>query len=78
MIELVLTVCALAHPESCREEHLLFDSDNTPRQCMMMAPPFIAKWGDQHREWIIQRWKCQYPKVEKDTYALPKQARSSA
>ncbi len=67
MIELVLTVCAVAQPNLCLDQHLLFNSDNTPRQCMMSAPPFVARWADQHREWFVQRWKCQYPKVEKDT-----------
>jgi hypothetical protein len=68
MIELVLTVCAVAEPSKCQDEHILFDSDNTPRQCMKMAPPFMAKWGDQHPGWIVQSWKCQYPqKGEKDT-----------
>ena len=68
MIELVLTVCALAQPNTCVDEHMLFDSDNTLRQCMMSAPPFIAKWGTEHPEWTVQRWKCQYPKRdEKDT-----------
>ncbi len=62
MIELVLTVCAVASPSTCRDQHLLFDSDNTPRQCMLIAPPFIAEWGGKHPEWVIQRWKCQYPK----------------
>ncbi len=67
MIELVLTVCALAQPTACRDQHLLFESDNTPRQCMTIAPPFIAQWGEEHPEWFVQRWRCQYPKAEKDT-----------
>lgn len=67
MIELVLTVCVAAHPDRCRDEHMLFDRDYTPRQCMMSAPPFVAQWGGQHPEWFVQRWKCQYPKAEKDT-----------
>jgi hypothetical protein len=66
MIELVLTVCVVVHPDRCRDEHMLFEADNSPRQCMMSAPPFIAKWGVQHSEWFVQRWKCQLPKGEKD------------
>ncbi len=68
MIELVLTVCALAQPASCVDQYLLFESNGSLRQCMMSAPPFLAQWGGQHPEWVIQRWKCQYPKKgEKDT-----------
>ena len=22
--------------------------------------------GRQHREWFVRRWKCEYPKAEKD------------
>ncbi len=68
MIELVLTVCALAQPTACLDQYLLFEANNSLRQCMMSAPPFIAQWGTQHPEWVIQRRKCQYPKKgEKDT-----------
>jgi hypothetical protein len=66
MMELILTVCAVAHPNACVDQHMLFDQDSTPKQCMMSAPPYIARWGDQHRQWFIRRWKCQYPKGEKD------------
>jgi hypothetical protein len=62
MIELVLTVCAIAQPATCIDKHVVFDSDNTPRQCTMAAPPFIARWVSEHPEWIVQRWKCQVPK----------------
>ena len=62
MIELVLTVCAIGQPGTCIDERMVFDSDNTPRQCMMAAPPFIAQWASKHPEWVVQRWKCQYPK----------------
>jgi hypothetical protein len=67
MIELVLTVCVLAQPATCRDQRLLFDSDHTLLQCMMSAPPFIAQWGEQHPQWFVQRWQCRYPrKDEKD------------
>ncbi len=66
MIELVLTVCAAAHPVTCVDQRVLFQQDSSPRQCTMSAPPFIAQWGDRHREWFVQRWKCQYPKGEKE------------
>ncbi len=67
MIELVLTVCVVAQPDTCVDQHLLFDWEGSPRQCMMSAPPFVARWAGQHREWFVRRWKCQYPKSEKDT-----------
>jgi hypothetical protein len=66
MLELVLTVCALANPTTCQDEHVLLDSDTTPLQCTMSAPPFIAKWGTEHPKWFVQRWTCRYPKPEKN------------
>ncbi len=66
MLELVLTVCAVAQPATCRDERVLFDSDTTPLQCTMRAPTFIAQWGSEHPKWFVQRWTCQYPKKEKD------------
>jgi hypothetical protein len=67
MLELVLTVCAMTQPNTCRNERLLFESDASLMQCTMNAPPFIAQWGDKHPEWLVRRWKCQYPgKGDKD------------
>jgi hypothetical protein len=67
MIELVLTVCVMAQPSTCRDQRLLFDSDRTLMQCMMSAPPTIAQWGAQHPDWFVRRWQCRYPKKdEKD------------
>jgi hypothetical protein len=45
---------------------MLIDSDTTPWQCAMSAPPFIAKWGSEHPDWQVQRWTSQYTKKEKD------------
>jgi hypothetical protein len=69
MIELVLTV---AQPNTCRDQRLLFESDNTLRQCMMIAMPFIAQWGEQHPKWFVQRWKCQYPKKDEKDAVEPR------
>jgi len=64
MIELVFTVCVLAQPATCKDEHLLFDSDRSLRQCMMSAQTALARWGAQHPEWFVQRWQCRYPKKD--------------
>jgi hypothetical protein len=61
MIELVMTVCIVAQPAACRDQHMLLDNDGTPMQCMLKAPPVIAQWGAEHPQWYVQRWKCQYP-----------------
>ena len=48
MIELVLTICALAAPDRCDETRIQFVSQESLMQCMMQAPPYIAEWSSQH------------------------------
>jgi hypothetical protein len=60
MIELVMTVCIIAQPAACRDQHMLLDADGSPMQCMISAAPTIAQWGTEHPQWFIRRWKCQY------------------
>jgi len=61
LIELVLTVCAIAHPAVCEEQHLQFASTGSLTQCAMAAPPYIAQWIEQHPKWTAVRWHCEYP-----------------
>jgi hypothetical protein len=66
LIDLVLTVCLLANPTECRTEHLHFESRGSPTQCMFLAPPEIAKWTEEHPAFKVVRWKCEFPKRERD------------
>jgi hypothetical protein len=61
MIELILTVCALAAPNQCGETRLPFVSEETLMQCMMQAPPCIASWTAEHPASRVARWRCAYP-----------------
>jgi hypothetical protein len=61
LIDLVLTVCLMADPAKCRTEHLHFESRGSLFQCMLLAPPEIAKWSEQHPALKVVRWKCAYP-----------------
>jgi hypothetical protein len=61
MIEIILTVCAVAQPSQCEEQHLQFASSISLQQCTMAAPPYIAKWIDDHPKWTAVRWRCDYP-----------------
>ena len=46
MIELVLLACLVDKPESCRDVGLMYSAENlTPMQCLMQAPPHMAKLG---------------------------------
>ena len=61
MMDLVVTVCALAAPANCEEKHLEFAFNGSLQQCVMAAPPYIARWVDEHPKWSAVRWRCEYP-----------------
>ena len=47
MIELALVVCLANEPANCKDVGLVYDSEAlTPMQCLMRAPPEIAKWTE--------------------------------
>jgi hypothetical protein len=66
LIELVLTICVLDKPSSCREEHLQFEDAGSTVTCMMQAPPQIAKWSAEHPNLRVVKWRCEYPSKNKD------------
>jgi hypothetical protein len=65
MIELILTVCALTAPGQCDEQRLQFAAEESLMQCMMLAPPYIAQWADEHPATRVTRWRCAFPGDEK-------------
>ena len=48
MIELIMTVCALAQPSQCEEQHLQYNWQGSVRQCAMNAQPYLAQWINEH------------------------------
>jgi hypothetical protein len=65
MIEIILTVCAIANPGNCEEKYLQFVFDGSINQCMMAAQPYIAQWIGQHPEWMAKKWSCGYPDMRR-------------
>jgi hypothetical protein len=61
LIELVITVCSLAQPAACEDQHLQFSSGISLRQCAMAAPPYMAQWIGEHPKWHVVRWHCEFP-----------------
>lgn len=61
LMQLLITVCAVASPHTCQETHLTFSYRGSPQQCAMAAPPYIAQWIGQHPNWQAVRWHCEYP-----------------
>ena len=61
LIELVVTVCAVAQRNVCEDQHLQFAMQGSLTQCAMAAPPYIAKWIGEHPKWVAVRWHCELP-----------------
>src|SRR6202000_668053 len=61
MIEIVLTVCAIANPANCEDKYLQFAWDGSLNQCMMAAQPYIAQWIGNHPQWTATKWTCENP-----------------
>jgi hypothetical protein len=65
MIEIILTVCAVANPANCEDKYLQFAWEGSLKQCVMGAQPYIAQWIGNHPEWAASKWTCEYPGREK-------------
>jgi len=65
LIELILTVCAAAHPTECEDRHFQFAFNGSPQQCAAGAQPYIAQWTGEHPYWKPVRWHCEYPGKQK-------------
>ena len=61
MIEVIVTVCALAQPTQCEDQHLQYAWQGSLRQCAMSAQPYLAQWINQHPKWTVVRWRCEVP-----------------
>ncbi len=67
VVDLILTVCLLAHPGSCAEKHNLFESSGSLSACMMQAQPWMATWMQEHPNLRVIRYRCAWPDSEKTT-----------
>jgi hypothetical protein len=38
----------------------MYSAENlTPMQCLMQAPPHMARWVGEHPGWKIMKWTCR-------------------
>ncbi|HME30142.1 MAG TPA: hypothetical protein VKE53_09815 [Pseudolabrys sp.] len=65
LLELVITVCAIADPTLCEDRHLQYAGGESLQQCAVGAPPYIAQWIGEHPKWMAVRWHCEYPGPKK-------------
>ncbi|MCK0208707.1 hypothetical protein MWN33_11780 [Starkeya koreensis] len=59
-MELILSVCLIASPGTCREEPVPVGLESRPAsfQCMIDAPVVIAEWSETHPKWRVTKWRC--------------------
>ena len=63
-VDLIILVCSLTNPASCREQHLLLQTQGSLNSCIMQAQPYLAKWIGDHPNYQIIRWHCEWPDAE--------------
>ncbi|KUO55353.1 MAG: hypothetical protein APF80_05050 [Alphaproteobacteria bacterium BRH_c36] len=62
MIELVLSVCLISAPATCKDVSLSYMGDQvTPQQCMFRGQITVAQWSAGNPQWRIAKWKCGAP-----------------
>lgn len=66
-IELILTVCSLAHPTQCDDRHLQFVSQGSLKACIWNAQPYMAQWSSEHPDVHIVKYRCAYPGKEQQS-----------
>ncbi|MEZ0168485.1 hypothetical protein [Microvirga sp. TS319] len=55
----LMTICLLSAPQSCREERLTFSyEDASYMGCLVHAQSTLAEWQQSHPAWRINRWRC--------------------
>ncbi|MDQ0303482.1 hypothetical protein [Ancylobacter polymorphus] len=62
-MELILSICLIASPGTCREEAVSvgLEAPPAPMQCMIGAMPVIAEWTETHPKWKVLKWRCASP-----------------
>jgi len=60
VLEILMTVCALANSSVCEDRRIVLDSSMSAAQCVMAAPPVMAQWANENPTWTIMRWSCDY------------------
>ena len=63
-VALIMAVCMISEPNSCREEHLYFESHGSLRACMSEAIPTMAEWAGNHPQWHIEKFHCEWADLE--------------
>lgn len=62
MIEIVVSLCMISKPATCKDVHLTYMAERvTPHQCMFRGQAEIAKYIAGHPKWRVMKWTCGKP-----------------
>ncbi len=58
MMAIIIQACLIADPQVCQEHRIPVNGDASDSHCMLHAPPYFAKWSQDHPGWQIKKWRC--------------------
>jgi hypothetical protein len=59
MIAIILSTCLVNDPGICRDQTLPLAAEVSEARCVIMAPPYLAQWCEEHPQWRVVRWRCR-------------------
>jgi hypothetical protein len=60
IIEVLVVLCLISDPVTCRDEHISFVEATTLEACMEHAQPYLGQWSARYAGWRIRSWRCQW------------------
>lgn len=58
--DIVMAICLLNDPTSCREQRLQYESYGSLNECLFEAQFYIAAWKAENTDVEIRNWRCEY------------------
>jgi acyl-ACP thioesterase len=65
MMHLILVACLTVPSYACRQSSLIITEQMSEIQCAITAQQRIAVWNEEHPQWRVVRWRCQYEIAQK-------------
>ena len=59
MLALFVTACLASDPANCKDYKVPLDASLEPSQCMIHAAPQVARWGSEHPDLQITKYRCR-------------------
>lgn len=64
IFDIVMAICLMSDPSSCKEHHLQFESYKSLNECVFDAQFYIASWQAENAGWTVKNWRCEYAEGE--------------